>query len=114
MSKEWGYVCRSHDPELPSDQWINHGEDILADVARTYRQGLWPNNDQWGQPVGFYHDGIAWTAPITWLQQHPRCDIALRSEYGDTEEITRGESPTPTSQPELGLGTAPTPDEEQP
>jgi hypothetical protein len=88
MSTYWGYVCRSHDPELESEHWINHGEEVLADIAnRALGPQGWPEQPVLGGPIPFYFDGVHWTAPIVWLQQHPRCDIALRNEYGKTEEI---------------------------
>lgn len=116
MSTHWGYVCLSHDPELPSERWLNHGDRALADAFRKERAGEWPNcteEDVWGGegepydllpegdqaiPVRPHGGGGAppWSGVIEWLRQHPGCHVALRNEYGVTEEIT-DESKLPTA-----------------
>ena len=110
MSTYWGYVCRSHIPNIISDHWLNHGEDELRDVARLVRLGAWPDHPHYGGPIGFYFDGTTWTDPIIWLRQHPHCDVALHNEYGGTEELAPGQeppgrcdgvAPTGASQPKL-------------
>ena len=93
MSTYWGYVCRSHDPELESEHWFNHGSEELRDAAIKERAGEWPNDftEPWEEPaavvgkLGPYQT----RAPIFWLREHPKCDVALRNEYGDTEELDR-------------------------
>jgi hypothetical protein len=85
LSTYWGFVCRSHDPEIESEHWFNCGAALLADVYQKERAGEWPNDfeEPWQEPTA-----VGGTrAPIFWLRQHPRCDVALRSEYGDTREI---------------------------
>lgn len=88
MSNHWGYVCRSHDPEIESDHWFNQGAALLAGVFQKERAREWPEDTDRGEPqkvVSLDHPDTA--EPIHWLRQHPRCDVALRSEYGDTREI---------------------------
>jgi len=87
MSTYWGYVCQSHDPELESERWFNHGEDVLAEVYRIERAGDWPN-DPLDDPRPVGHREYNTNAPIVWLREHPRCQVALRSEYGDTKPLT--------------------------
>lgn len=66
---------------------------MLADAFQKERAGEWPFSpdpelSEWGEPaevVGSYST----TAPIYWLRQHSRCDVALRSEYGDTRELAK-------------------------
>lgn len=93
MSTYWGYVCRAHTPHLESEHWLNWGDEILREVANTVRSTGWPIDPVLGTPLPFYHDGTNWTAPIDWLLQHPHCDVALRSEYGKTEELVLGQEP---------------------
>lgn len=81
MSNHWGYVCRSHDPEIESEHWFDRGAGVLAEVCQKVRAGEWP--DGVASPDGCYRTA----EPILWLRQHPKCDVALRSEYGDTREI---------------------------
>lgn len=89
MSINWGYVCRSHSPNITSEQWFNldRGRDILRDVAKLVRAGQWPDHPLTGDPVQFYHEGQDHGAPIYWLNQHPHCDVALQNEYGEIEEL---------------------------
>jgi hypothetical protein len=90
LSTYWGFVCRSHDPEIESEHWFNCGAALLADVYQKERAGEWPDDDgyEYGEPATINHDGYPpTTAPIIWLRAHPRCDVALRSEFGDTREI---------------------------
>lgn len=92
MSTYWGYVCRSHDPELESEHWFNRGAAVLADAFHKELAGEWPNNPQFTnweepEPVIAPSGNHQTTEPIYWLRQHPHCDVALRSEYGDTREI---------------------------
>lgn len=90
MSTYWGYVCKSHDPELPSDRWFNHGEELLIGVYLQERYlGGWPNT-KWDDPIPVmgspnYPQGT--DAPVWWLREHPRCKVALRSEYGKEVEL---------------------------
>lgn len=92
LSNSWGYVCRSHDPEIESDHWFNRGAALLAEVYQKVQAGEWPDCTDpllFGEPEGAVApSGVyATREPIYWLRQHPRCDVALRSEYGDTREI---------------------------
>lgn len=92
MSKHWGYVCQSHNPQIESERLINWGQDTLADAYRRERAGGWPNNavfaEEWPDldpvPLPVIHDGFEYEGVISWLREHPHCVIALRSEYGET------------------------------
>lgn len=89
MSTYWGFVCRSHDPEIESEHWFNRGAAVLADAFQKERSGEILNN-QYGEPTQTIKSPLGTYEtfePIYWLRQHPRCDVALRSEYGDTREI---------------------------
>lgn len=107
MSTYYGYVCRSHHPNIVSEHWINHGAEKLRDVAWIVRNGRW-KVDENERPIPFYHDGVFWDAPIWWLLQHPHCDIALHNEYGVIEELHPGTEPPgrcgvpPTPEPNQG------------
>ena len=86
MSTNWGYVCKSHEPNITSTMWLNHGEEILETVFVLERNGLWPNepdvnfpSDQW-DPVDVPYLDENW--PVCWLREHPNCVIALKNEYG--------------------------------
>lgn len=91
MSTYWGFVCRSHDPEIESEHWFNRGAALLADAYQKQRAGEWPNIEglPWPEPQGVEPPGGGFpkTDPIHWLRAHPACDVALRSEYGDTREL---------------------------
>jgi hypothetical protein len=97
MSTYWGYVCESHDPPLVSEHWINHGDRTLADAFHLERAGEWPDvpvivgvNDALGpepEQVTFYDSGYGSAAPIYWLREHPRCEVALHNEYGERQLI---------------------------
>jgi hypothetical protein len=90
MSIRWGYVCRSHSPNIQSENWFNldAGRDVLREVAKLVRAGQWPNHPFTSSPVPFFHEQSAQhTAPIYWLNQHPHCDVALQNEYGEIEEL---------------------------
>lgn len=83
-------MCRSHDPEIESEHWFNRGAALLADVYQKERAGEWPFDPELsdlGEPAKVSHGRYETTAPIYWLRQHSRCDVALRSEYGDTREL---------------------------
>ena len=86
MSTYWGYVCQSHDPELISERWFNHGEDHLRWVYAAMRGGTYPK-DRWGDYLGTDHLGYTTAAPAYWLAEHPRCTVALRNEYGEVESL---------------------------
>lgn len=93
MSTYWGYVCVSHDPPLESEHWFNHGEDVLVDAFLRERAGEWPNDPSftaWDEPVPLVLRGYETTSPISWLREHPRCEVALRNEYGDIRPIGQG------------------------
>lgn len=103
MSTEWGYVCQSHDPELESDHWFNHGQaklrEIFADREALFRvyeldYGLaLANTDLYG--------------PTCWLMMHRNCAVAVRNEYGDTEPIdVHGSAASPVDA-SLPLGVQP-------
>lgn len=110
MSIRWGYVCRSHTPHIISDTWFNldAGRDALRQVAKQVRVGLWPNVEGTEEPMQFYYEWGYHTAPVYWLLQHPHCDVALRNEYGETEELHPGTEPPgrcgvpPTTNPNEG------------
>lgn len=95
MSKRWGYVCQSHDPEITSDTWLNHGADVLAEAYRRERGGEWPDDRAWSaqwpdldaKPAPIEHNGEEWQGGIHWLREHPRCVVALRSEYGEIRPL---------------------------
>lgn len=94
MSTYWGYVCKSHDPNLRSERWFNHGEDTLTDAFRKERAGQWPmdgTHPLLEEPVHVFHGdtGSAYgtRAPIYWLRDHPRCVVWLENEYGDTRPM---------------------------
>lgn len=90
MSTYWGYVCQSHDPHLESERWFNHGEDVLTEAYQLERAGEWPNDPAWpllDEPRDVKHRGYFTSAPIHWLREHPKCQVALRSEYGDTKSL---------------------------
>lgn len=81
MSTSWGYVCQSHNPNQHSEDWFNHGQDLLADVYRRVRAGAWPTDED-DDPVPVVHRGYETRAPVYWLRGHPHCMIALWNEYG--------------------------------
>lgn len=85
MSVMWGYVCLDHNPELVSELWLNHAEDILRDVFEQVRAGTYPRHPVFGG-VDYEPEPVGWgtTAPIRWLDEHPNCRVALRSELDDT------------------------------
>lgn len=86
LSKYWGYVCRSHDPELVSEHWYNHGEQALTELYRKFHAEPWPINE-WGELEETEVHGQMTTAPVYWLNQHRNCNVALHNEYNDVEEI---------------------------
>lgn len=94
MSTYYGYVCKSHTPNLPSEHWFNHGDQLLADTYRIERAGNWPN-DAFGDPIGV-GGNYGHSAPIWWLRQHPNCAIAILDEYG-RETPLDPTAPAPTS-----------------
>lgn len=81
MSTSWGYVCQSHNPNQYSEDWFNHGQDLLTDVYRRVRAGEWPTDED-DDPVPVVHRGHETRAPVYWLRGHPHCMIALWNEYG--------------------------------
>lgn len=91
MSTNWGFACVSHDPPLISDHWFNHGAEALRQVFRLERAGAWPNDPDLpvvlGEPLPVEHRGYATSSPIRWLRDHPRCQVVLHNEYGDTEPL---------------------------
>jgi len=104
VSKHWGYVCVSHDPPLASERFGNHADDILRDIHRAHRAGTLAmepevhesgpfagqtnyTRDYVALPMHHGSDHYKSTAPMNWLDDHPRCEIMLRSEYGDIEPI---------------------------
>lgn len=105
MSKHWGYVCQSHNPQIESERLINWGQDTLTDAYRRERAGEWPNDagfaEEWPAldpvPLPVTHNGFEYQGVIPWLREHPYCVIALRSEYGETVSL----DPTP---PRLASG----------
>lgn len=80
MSTYYGYVCKSHTPNLPSEHWFNHGDKELARAYELERAGKIPNDPD-GQPLAQYLDWHT-AQPIYWLRQHPNCIIAIQDEYG--------------------------------
>lgn len=104
MSQRWGYVCQSHDPEITSDTWLNHGAGVLAEAYRRERAGEWPDDPvfaaQWPaldpEPVPIEHNGGEWQGGIQWLREHPRCVVALRNEYGEIRPLA---DPVPQQDP---------------
>lgn len=99
MSTYWGFACVSHDPPLVSECWFNRGDDRLAEAFHLERAGEWPDDPKWPaleNPMPMtYSDGLHGTAaPIHWLREHPRCEVVLQNEYGDTKPIPpREEAP---------------------
>lgn len=107
MSTHWGYVCQSHDPHLISETWLNHGELVLVDLYQQMRAGTWPVVaeavphiglafkgepysvlEYGGKAVPALPGGVpSWSGPPAWLMEHPRCKVALRSEFGVVIEI---------------------------
>ena len=92
MSHDWGYVCVAHDPPIHSEDWFNHGEDLLRAVLLTERAGDWPDDPAQTtvarkhlgpDPAPVEHNGYETTAPILWLREHPRCEVVLRGEDGE-------------------------------
>jgi hypothetical protein len=111
MSTYWGYVCRSHDPEIESEHWFNQGAALLAGVYQKVRAGSWPDGADmggWKEPALVEHNGYETAGPVLWLEEHPRCDVALRSEYGDTREIagSRASQTPPASGDTREIGKA--------
>ena len=91
MSTDWGYVCKSHEPNITSEAWLNHGDEVLKTVFVLERNGLWPNEpdanfppDEWG-PVKVPYLDQDW--PVRWLREHPNCVVALKNEYGIEESL---------------------------
>lgn len=80
MSTYYGYVCKSHEPNLISEHWLNHGDQELTDAYHAERNGDWPSTLDGGPAPLINYAGAA---PIYWLRQHPNCTIALHNEYGD-------------------------------
>ena len=97
MSWDWGYVCKSHEPNIKSEHWYHHGDDLLILMYHLVRADMWPkqpdplwDEEQWGyQPV--VHRKITSeggdTYAVDWLKQHPNCEIALQDEYGKEKPI---------------------------
>lgn len=96
MSTHWGYACISHDPPLLMDDFggvggrPNHAFDAMVEALAAHRQGTWPREEPY--PGAGYTNPVALTgatgcesaAPLYFLDQHPRCRIAIFNEYGDT------------------------------
>jgi len=89
MSVMWGYVCLDHNPELVSELWLNHAEGILRDVFEQVRAGTWPRHPEYEGDTDLQPEPVGWgtTAPIRWLDEHPNCRVALRSELGKTVHL---------------------------
>lgn len=104
MSTYWGYVCQSHEPELVSERWWNRGAADLAELYERVRRGDWPIVTPDIPHIGLVYQGEpynvdrlpgggiepvlpggqsdrGWSGPVSWLAEHPRCKVALRSEY---------------------------------
>lgn len=88
MSTRWGYACVSHDPPLlcREDQ-INHGRDALAEALSKYRMGQWPRYEAspgYTLPAPIVDDGEPNSdGQALFLDDHPRCRVAIFNEYGD-------------------------------
>lgn len=80
MSTYWGYACRSHNPPLLSEMWLNHGDRALEKTLASYRSGHWPV-DEWDCPVPMSFSGMSWHGPVAWLREHPNCDVGIINEY---------------------------------
>ena len=90
MSAYWGYQCISHDPPLTSEHWFNHGEETLRTLFAKMRAGTWPIDDILGPvPVSNGNSGHSTNSPPVWLMEHPKCEVVLHNEYGDTAPIVR-------------------------
>lgn len=127
MSKYWGYVCLSHDPPLEAEQDLNHGDDALIDLYWKVQAGEWPMASElcpqfalayegelapmatvpadgdraaYATPVPPRQGGGAppWTSPLTFLQQHPHCVIAVQSEYGERRSVSGTVQAAPAAQ----------------
>lgn len=87
MSTDWGFACLSHDPPLvlypdyPS-------RDGMADLLTRIRSGTWPTITEFaGTAIESIEDAPYaehWSAPVKFLREHPKCRIAIVSEYGET------------------------------
>jgi hypothetical protein len=92
LSTNWGYACISHDPPLVSECWFNHGEEVLVDAFLRERAGQWPSDPsggdvEWAEPMPVTLRSYATTSPIYWLREHPRCEVVLHNEDGETRLI---------------------------
>ena len=84
MSTYYGYHCKT-DNET-SDCWMNHGEQVLSDLARLAPLFRAINE---GDSLGYIEIrvmGHGWD-PIIWLEKHAQHDIELHNEYGETEPL---------------------------
>lgn len=96
MSRSFGYACLSHDPALPSEHWLNHGLDALADALTRVRAGSWPwvvDEVLGDEPEPVVVDGSEHNrsqSPIYWLRAHPECRIAIYNEYGECWALDDG------------------------
>lgn len=91
MSTYFGYECRSHEPALGSERWFNWGNEVLTETFVTVRQGNWPQvtvrSDRtgevlWTEDAPVRHSDHETAAPISWLRDHPNCEVWLVNEYG--------------------------------
>jgi hypothetical protein len=108
MSEYWGYVCLSHDPPIVGKRDLNHGDDALIDLYWKVVAGDWPMASELVPGFEMAYEGELapmvmdeakkhavpvpprqgggtppYTSPLTFLQQHPNCTMAVQNEYGD-------------------------------
>lgn len=110
MSTYWGYVCLSHDPPIEAERDLNHGDDALIDLYWKFTGGDWPMASELAPHAALAYEGEMapmemvgtqavpvppisgggappWTSPLSFLQQHPHCVIAVQSENGDRRSM---------------------------
>lgn len=88
MSTYWGYRCVdcNHD----SDEWLNHGDDVLAEFYHAWRL-LSPVRDKLPNVNLTVRDGDWPSGEMSeFMQAHGTHHVVLHNEYGATKEM-----PTP-------------------
>jgi hypothetical protein len=78
LSTYWGYRCLSHDPPLDSERLSNHHADMLVATLRARPHVLKAIE------VGHLHGGFITPEWWRFLVDHPRCEVVVVNEYGET------------------------------
>src|ERR1044072_5819380 len=88
MSTYWGYACKSHDPPLVSEHWLNHGDDFLRTIYEDRAQWLERHDadDNYGG-IEVEYRGYGRRGIIEWLAEHRSCKVVLHNEYGTEQTL---------------------------